>query len=395
MIVGAGFTESRFINPRRRSITTTSLSSGKKHNASVIDDVCTYEIGTQRTTVANVVMRIYGECGSEKPWRPPRRDLFYLLAMIAMQIAATLPSTQGGCPAIHQRCYCATDRGNINLICHNVGIIPQVPQFQPSNTTYHMLRIYWRTTMPTVQAGAFKGLKVKEVNLGGLEITTIQPGAFSDLGDILEELYLNNNHLQTIPDDGFKGLQQLTHLSLQYNRLNTVNPALFRDMSQLYSLRLSYNQLDSIPDDTFTSFKHSLAYLYLNYNRLTTLSRALFENLTRLKDLRLNNNQLDAIPDDTFNGHLQSLTGITLDSNRLISVNPALFSHLLQLRVVFLDDNRLLCDCQLAWMRTAKIFVDNPVCFNPPPVHGTSLMSYNISMCDPITTAKTGIGLTF
>ncbi|KAI0209997.1 hypothetical protein LSAT2_005284 [Lamellibrachia satsuma] len=156
-------------------------------------------------------------------------------------------------------------------------------------------------------------------------------------------------------------------------------------MENLEKLVLHDNELEAIPQDAFKGL-NQLRYLDLNNNRLTSVCTYLVSHLTRLERLYFNNNQIETIPNDAFKRLNQSLKYLYVHNNRLSSVNPALFSHLPQLRELSLRGNHLVCDCRLAWLRKKRMIIqDHPLCFSPAPVNGIPVTSYNISKCYPLT----------
>ena len=214
----------------------------------------------------------------------------WLVTIVVMM--TVVPSIRGDCPAVDPKCEC---RGVDIIFCKDLGDVSRVPQFKHSNTVYDKLEISGKTKLSTVPTGSFNGLKVKEIRLENIGITAIQAGAFSDLNDTLEILYLDLNQLETIPEDAFQGI----------NLLKT---------------------------------------LWLHNNRLKTLSYALVQNKP----------------------HLESLT---------------------------LYGNPLECDCRLAWVRKMAHMMSadhTALCASPPPVEGSRVVVYDISMC-AATTTETGI----
>ncbi|KAI0241232.1 hypothetical protein LSAT2_032451 [Lamellibrachia satsuma] len=304
------------------------------------------------------VMKVVCRCiMSEQPWCPFLQSC--LLALTAMLVVATLPSTHGDCPAVDPHCYCSSG----SIYCNNIGVISKVPPFSRSNTTYHRLKIIGETTLSTLQAGAFEGIKVTRIILSHLGITTIKPGAFSGLGNILEmlnltynqleiitdetfnglnkitKLHLSNNWLTTVTDGGFDGLNKLMYLYMDNNRLETMSAAWFRQLTQLDHLNLQRNQLRTIPYDVFDGLSQ-LTRLDLSSNRMKTVNAAWFSQLTQLEYLRLSDNQLETIPRDAFDG-FNKLTSLSLSSNRLVTLNAAWFSKLQNLKSLYLAYNRL------------------------------------------------------
>ncbi len=89
-------------------------------------------------------------------------------------------------------------------------------------------------------------------------------------------LYLENNHLQTIPDNFGHHFPNLWRLSLQYNSITTIPEDLnLPDMSYLY---LNNNHIEYVNPQIINQFP-KLRHLNLNQNPLTP------ENIKQLKDV--------------------------------------------------------------------------------------------------------------
>lgn len=76
----------------------------------------------------------------------------------------------------------------------------------------------------------------------------------------IQELYfscfcsrLDANHLQTVPEDSFEGLQQLRHLWLDDNHLTDVPVGSLRHQENLQALTLALNRILYIPDNAFVN----------------------------------------------------------------------------------------------------------------------------------------------
>ena len=289
-----------------------------------------------------------------------------------------VPSIRGDCPAVHPKCVC---RGG-GIKCYDLGNVSQVPTFKHSNTVYNSLVIGGKTTLSTVQTGAFNGLKVRSLTLASIGITAIQSGVFSHLSDTLEQLSLHDNELKTMPGDSFDGLGQLRVLYLGNNYFKTVIPAWFSQLPLLDHLDLSENKLETIPDKSFNKL-HKLEVLHLYNNGLETVNTACFSQLTALEELYLYKNQLAFIQNDAFKDLIQ-LKYLWLNQNRLKTLSSAVVQNKPHLVQLTLNGNPLECDCCLAWVRKmAHILKEHPIalCASPPPVNGTSVVAYDISLC--------------
>ncbi|KAI0217050.1 hypothetical protein LSAT2_031033 [Lamellibrachia satsuma] len=270
--------------------------------------------------------------------------------------------------------------------------------------------------LETIQDDIFNGLvQLRNLYMNHNYLKTISPTAFNHLSN-LEYLRLEHNQLRTISDDAFGGhCRSLKNLILFKNELTTLSEALFRNMSNLTNLVLSNNLFETISDDVFNGPRHSLTNLDLSTNELTTISQATFRNMSNLQTLDLSNNLLETIADAAFSGTSQSLRALNLDTNKLTTLGPALFHNMPHLYILSLSNNLFetiqenpfdglkymmsldlygnpfTCDCRLAWIRTIPDIGGS--CVNPPILNGTSILSYDISLCMG-TTNDTGPPMT-
>ena len=130
--------------------------------------------------------------------------------------------------------------------------------------------------------------QVLGLELTGSGITALQAGDFHDLPNV-NELRLDRNDLETLPDDVFDGLDGLRRLRLNDNDLATLPKGAFDGLDGLRRLYLNDNDLDDLPDGAFDHLE-SLRRLRLNDNDLSDLPDGIFEGLTGLRELWLHSN---------------------------------------------------------------------------------------------------------
>ena len=142
-----------------------------------------------------------------------------------------------------------------------------------------------------IQPDTFKGLKnLQKLNLNYNQIETIESGAFNGLTK-LEELYLEYNQITTIKPDIFNGLNILKKLVLKNNQITTINPVetinnntrgLFSELKILMFLDLSGNKINTIKENTFDGI-----------NNLTNLQLILGKSNYDRNNIILNNNSVN------------------------------------------------------------------------------------------------------
>ncbi|RLN89890.1 hypothetical protein BBJ28_00005951 [Nothophytophthora sp. Chile5] len=173
------------------------------------------------------------------------------------------------------------------------------------------------------------------------ELTAL-PAAIGELSK-LESLYLEDNKLTSegIPDSIASLAGSLVGLCLHRNALTVGGnvilslPASLCQLTLLEELYLDDNALESLPEEL--GLLQNLKELDILGNRLTTLPKS-FKNLTRLEILHAERNQLTKLPKDL--GALQALKKVYLQNNSLTKLHASL-GRCTQLEVLNVEDNHL------------------------------------------------------
>ncbi len=133
-----------------------------------------------------------------------------------------------------------------------------------------------RHELPTLPPGLFAGLpRLALLDLGGVGLRELRPGAFREAGATLNDLRLPNNRLAALDAGTFDGAPGLRALHLDGNRLEELPPGLFDGLRELRLLRLNGNRLERLPPGPFKNLA-SLNSLALHDNRLAALPPELF-----------------------------------------------------------------------------------------------------------------------
>ncbi|XP_039558506.1 fibromodulin [Passer montanus] len=141
---------------------------------------------------------------------------------------------------------------------------------------------------------------LRELHLSYNQISKVPPNALEGLEN-LTALYLSHNFIFEM-GASLKGLKSLILADLSYNNLRKVPDGLPASLEQLY---LEYNYINAIPDDYF-QVSPRLLYVRMSHNSLTNqgLSSNTF-NSSSILELDLSYNRLQKIP--RVNTNLENL----------------------------------------------------------------------------------------
>nr|XP_023018439.1 protein phosphatase PHLPP-like protein [Leptinotarsa decemlineata] len=151
----------------------------------------------------------------------------------------------------------------------------------------------------------------------------------------VQEFFLQNNSLSSIPEDFFKYVPDIRVLNLSNNRLCDL-PKPF-EVLQLEKLFLTANCLNDKSMERLAPYLKSLRILHAAYNNLTTLPENCALFWSELEELVVSGNKLLRLPENI--DHMKHLSVLRVHSNLLQSI-PKL-STLTSLRVLDLAHNQL------------------------------------------------------
>uniref|UniRef100_A0A224XQ64 Putative toll-like receptor 4 isoform x2 n=1 Tax=Panstrongylus lignarius TaxID=156445 RepID=A0A224XQ64_9HEMI len=167
--------------------------------------------------------------------------------------------------------------------------------------------------------------RVEWLELSNNYISLLRDNIFQDLGfERIIVLNLNNNAINEIGLNAFKGLKYIKFIDLSGNHLYKLDAATFENNPSLEHLILSSNPLRSIPyqrpflisnslqnleisqcrfsyfpPDSF-AFLPSLNHLNISNNDILMLHENLLNSLTNLKELDISNTAIKCDPSSTF-----------------------------------------------------------------------------------------------
>jgi len=155
----------------------------------------------------------------------------------------------------------------------------------------------------------------------------------------LQQLYLNSNQLQSLPETLLQTCTQLKILWMNSNQLQSLPKTLLQTCTQLQVLHLNSNQLQSLPE-TLLQTCTQLKILWMNSNQLQSLPETLLQTCTQLQQLYLNSNQLQSLPETLLQTCTQ-LQQLYLNSNQLQSLPETLLQTCTQLQILWMNNNQL------------------------------------------------------
>lgn len=163
----------------------------------------------------------------------------------------------------------------------------------------------------------------------------------------IQQLYLYNNNISTIPRDIFSQFTHLEVMSLASNNIQLLSDASFNGLVHLKQLDLSGNKINALPAGLFDGLTQ-LQILNLDNNILDELSEHIFDGLMHLESINLSKNRLTELPPLLFKDVVQ-LQLLNIAGNQIASLSPTLFDANNQLDQLTLD-RQLMSEDTLDWL---------------------------------------------
>ncbi|XP_041095271.1 reticulon-4 receptor-like 2 [Polyodon spathula] len=274
-------------------------------------------------------------------------------------------SPVSSCPRL---CMCYPSPMTVSCQSQNFSAVP-------AGIPFHSQRVFLQNNRITeVRTDSF-GFGTQVLWLHSNNISSIEPGAFSDLHD-LEELDLGDNpSLRTLDQDTFRGLDKLQSLHMYRCQLGTLPGTVFRKLYSLQFLYLQENLLQHIQDDLFADLVN-LTHLFLHGNLIRVLSENVFRGLVNLDRLLLHQNRIRQVHRRAFRD-LGRLTILFLFNNSLSELPGPPLSSLRSLEFLRLNGNPWSCSCQARplweWFRKVRVSSSELLCAGPQERKGLDL----------------------
>ncbi|XP_049540993.1 protein artichoke-like [Anopheles darlingi] len=230
----------------------------------------------------------------------------------------------------------------LNLDNNFIQVIPAALAKLPQLTDLSLIGNRLKTTVSPAIANGFAGLL--RLYLTNNSISTLQVKQYP----MLVGLHLENNQLESIPDDTFETNVDLKTLYLANNRIMGSLDRCFLPVRHLERLQLDSNPLGHISASMFSTLTQ-LETLMLKNTSLTELRGSPFASLNKLSLLDLSENQIGAIGSTELKG-LDSLDELYLNNNEFASANLSGLS--------VLDGVKLLTISYGKWNPSADLLVN-------------------------------------
>jgi len=183
----------------------------------------------------------------------------------------------------------------------------------------------------------FRGfIYLKYTDLRGNKLQYFHPDTFVELH--LQTLFLSHNYGLHIPTDRhFINSHSLKHLLISFCNIRSVSVETFANVSELEMLDLRYNTLKSL-DINILKVLPNMSHLFLESNEIYEMITGAFGNNSLLKHLDLDNSNTEHLGNDVFYG-MVNLKYIHLQRNELRFLHPETFLRLQNIQSLYLDKN--------------------------------------------------------
>lgn len=174
--------------------------------------------------------------------------------------------------------------------------------------------------------------KLEYLEISNVQLTTIDANAFNNLKN-LKTINITNTGLSALPYGLLKNNQNLITVVLSYNNLEFLPLPFFP--SSVENIQMNNNILEVISAQTFKGLSR-LSYLDLSGNSISVLSNAAFSSATNLTYLDLHNNQISKFDRKLFS-QSKNLQTVYLYHNKFTTLPEDCFDDLGQLGIVIVN----------------------------------------------------------
>ncbi|KAK9874572.1 hypothetical protein WA026_005405 [Henosepilachna vigintioctopunctata] len=160
-----------------------------------------------------------------------------------------------------------------------------------------------KNELKTIKVGVFNNLPVSDIDLSENQIAYIDPGAFSDMKNLLN-IRMAHNKIKVWNNNWFENTPLLTRVSFQHNLIEELPRKAFKNMGGekkfgrvplTINLLFSYNKIGILYADTFQGLE-KINNLWLDNNLINELPKGMFDGVA-IRNLKLGSNKLNCIDD--------------------------------------------------------------------------------------------------
>ena len=242
--------------------------------------------------------------------------LLMLLCSIAELVSAKTPPTMNiaSCP-VPSPCECERTADRLVLNCRQQRL-PTVPTFSQSDELIDELTLAGNN-IAALTDNAFRGLKVRRLDLKDNRLSSVSPAAFTGLERHLKELHIQLAPTIEFPSEALKPLTLLRVLHVIGFGGSYLPSGALVPLGLVRELRLTNGGLRRLSPGDVTTMRASLSVVDLSSNPLRTVPTAALATLSNLTEVILSGCYIAHLGAQAFATNWTRLRRIDLSRNQL------------------------------------------------------------------------------
>lgn len=186
-------------------------------------------------------------------------------------------------------------------------------------------------------------------------------GFFTNVIDIL----IIESGVSSITAEAFEHCRSLRFLSLLSNNIQSVPDDSFVHLTNVSLIQISNDQLERITARMFSVSNALMFSIFFADNRISTIENGAFSVLTSLQVIDFRNNQMKTIDSRAFGDNLNRLDGVHFDNNQINAIDPFFFDNATRINQLSLREN-ICVDDEFFGVQNDRINVRNQLqlCFD-------------------------------
>jgi Leucine-rich repeat (LRR) protein len=130
----------------------------------------------------------------------------------------------------------------------------KIRQFHPNAEKHSIIWLFFKPSTHIFGGIAENFPRVKRLFIVTQSITFVENENFVGL-ETLEELHLQHNLIETLPEDAFEGLVNMKQLHLSYNRIKEIPEQIFCNLKAIQVIAINSNAIMKFPSKLFKANK--------------------------------------------------------------------------------------------------------------------------------------------